>query len=474
MQGADGTGGSDRLTGWKDISGYLGKSVSAAQRWEREVGLPVHRVRTGTGQSVYASKTEIDQWLLTADLSKQTDEPQGAVEDSDAAPSTDTPADVPMQPSAPRMTAWPNSTPARVALVLVAVALLTAAVGGGYVLGRPRAVDYARAVLTLTGQSLEARLPNGERLWVHDFGRPVGVFQRERWLKWQESTSVADVDLDADGEVERVVPVRFSIGGQNRLDSDGLYAFRASGRLLWSVTAPDAVTCGGQRYEGPWQISAVAVSRGPGPRRVWVAFIHHTWWPSLVMEIAPDGAQTLRYVQAGWVMSLTEWARPDGTHLVAGGVLNEERRPSIVVLRTDGAPTVSPARAAEFSCELPGAQSPLHVTTVAPFEVPTARGVPYVMTDRLQVLGDSLRFEFESVAVGSLAPSGRIDSLAPLDAYLQAHQPLHTLQVLSHGVDYCPELRTPKAVSQWTPADGWREYGVEFKGVGITLETTAP
>ena len=49
----------DHLNGWKDIAAHLGKSVRSVQRWERKLGLPVHRI----GQIVFCSKKDIDAWL---------------------------------------------------------------------------------------------------------------------------------------------------------------------------------------------------------------------------------------------------------------------------------------------------------------------------------------------------------------------------------------------------------------------------
>ena len=47
----------DTLHGWKDIAAYVGKSVRSAQRWERELGLPTHRINTPDGQIVYARRS---------------------------------------------------------------------------------------------------------------------------------------------------------------------------------------------------------------------------------------------------------------------------------------------------------------------------------------------------------------------------------------------------------------------------------
>ena len=51
------------LTGWKDVAAYLGRSVRSVQRWERELGLPVHRIRTQAGEVIYARRGELDGWL---------------------------------------------------------------------------------------------------------------------------------------------------------------------------------------------------------------------------------------------------------------------------------------------------------------------------------------------------------------------------------------------------------------------------
>ena len=49
------------LQGWKEISGFLGRDVRTAQRWETSLGLPVRR-HGGLGGSVYAYPSEIEAW----------------------------------------------------------------------------------------------------------------------------------------------------------------------------------------------------------------------------------------------------------------------------------------------------------------------------------------------------------------------------------------------------------------------------
>ena len=55
----------ERLDSWKAIAVYLNRGISTVQRWERELGLPVHRIKSQKNLgSVYAYKSEFDAWLL--------------------------------------------------------------------------------------------------------------------------------------------------------------------------------------------------------------------------------------------------------------------------------------------------------------------------------------------------------------------------------------------------------------------------
>ncbi len=52
----------NRLDSWKEIAAYLRRGTRTVQRWEREQGLPVHRLRHDKLGSVYAYKSELDAW----------------------------------------------------------------------------------------------------------------------------------------------------------------------------------------------------------------------------------------------------------------------------------------------------------------------------------------------------------------------------------------------------------------------------
>ncbi len=51
------------LGSWKEIAAYLRKGVRTVQRWEQQLGLPVHRPEVAAKGMVFASPEELDQWL---------------------------------------------------------------------------------------------------------------------------------------------------------------------------------------------------------------------------------------------------------------------------------------------------------------------------------------------------------------------------------------------------------------------------
>ena len=51
-----------RLDSWKEIAAYLGRGIRTVQRWEREEGLPVHRLPHAERGTVFADPTELSKW----------------------------------------------------------------------------------------------------------------------------------------------------------------------------------------------------------------------------------------------------------------------------------------------------------------------------------------------------------------------------------------------------------------------------
>ncbi len=51
------------LNSWKEIAAYLGRGVRTVQRWEADLGLPVHRPKGKDRSAVLGFSEELDAWL---------------------------------------------------------------------------------------------------------------------------------------------------------------------------------------------------------------------------------------------------------------------------------------------------------------------------------------------------------------------------------------------------------------------------
>ncbi len=53
----------DVLSSWKEIAAYFGKGVRTVQRWEHELGLPIHRPNESDKGVVLAYPRELKDWM---------------------------------------------------------------------------------------------------------------------------------------------------------------------------------------------------------------------------------------------------------------------------------------------------------------------------------------------------------------------------------------------------------------------------
>ena len=128
----DNSGAQKTLVSWKEIAVFLNRAERTVKRWEKERGLPVHRVPGGDRGSVYAYPRELAQWLegkgheLEADDRALGDPPAGIatgegagrdVSPDDAAPGTATAGHRPSVSPA-RLAAWLAPMAIAAALVL--------------------------------------------------------------------------------------------------------------------------------------------------------------------------------------------------------------------------------------------------------------------------------------------------------------------------------------------------------------------
>src|SRR5215218_8892255 len=91
----------ERLDSWKEVAAYLGRGVRTVQRWERDEGLPVHRLAHEKRGSIYAYSHEVDAWWESRRVTLSAER---SADDVAATPTTSTPTPTPTIPRLDRLT----------------------------------------------------------------------------------------------------------------------------------------------------------------------------------------------------------------------------------------------------------------------------------------------------------------------------------------------------------------------------------
>ncbi len=453
----------DVLNGWKEIASHLGRSARSVQRWERDLGLPIHRIPTPDGGSiVYALKSEVVAWRARLEEHASTraanewlvPEEPGHVE----APVVTAPADAaPDQGTRGSVHRWLNApVPAWAALGMASVAVAAVVTGGSIypATGVPSSWEFE-------GRELRAYTDGGREIWHHSFDRPVS---RPATMRGPG----AYADVNEDGRTDLLVPARFAAPRESPAESDAVVAFSHDGSTIWSLQPTLRFTTGSETFEGPWHVYDIATGATAKGPRTWIAYSHHTWWPAFVMEVAPNGEQHLAYVQPGRIYSLTYWQSPGGTRLVAGGTLNEESRASVAVVDVNRGPArwrsaIGPA----LECPTCPAADPEAMLLLPTSDVTRGLFRPYgwVMRSRLLDSGLELTINdgFGWGTHATLSEGLQITGLARSDQYWHMHQDLERQGRIPHTADECPDHAQPLDVRRWTPATGWSTEPVRLR-----------
>ena len=443
----------DRLDSWKQIADHLGREVRTAIRWERERGLPVHRVPGGQRGAVFAYRSEIDAWLRSREL---------------LAPLPAS-APVPAPPPSAASRAPGRRTlrlPAAALLLLVAIAAATAW------LLRPR--DLASgppAVLVdrveFGPRELVARDHDGRVAWRHVFEQAVNT----EVLSALTSQWYSIGDLDGDGRLEVVASVPLeseSMVGRitnTRPSRDELLCFSSTGEVLWHTRLDDRLEFRGGTFAPPWLAGHVAVYRvTQGIRIAWTQ-VHHTWWPSPLLVFDAKGRRLSTFVHAGSIRALRAVESGGRVHLLAGGVSNSYRAAFLAVLDGENATGHGPVPAGSpFECLGCTQALPQRYFLFPPSDISVASGLPYNTLKDVIPYGDG--FEIFTIENGASKEIAELNfrfsrGFTLLDARSSdswpAHETYEQAGKLDHGVARCPWYLKPPPVREWDAVHGWRD-----------------
>lgn len=421
----------EELHGWKEIAAYLGRSVRGAQRWERELGLPVRRLKTAAGQAIFARRDEIEAWKAR----------QGG------------------RPAAIERRAWH--------LPVIAMAAVATLVAGGVATfaWRTRAEGGVPVAFAYDGSALVARSSDGAIVWTRDLSRRFDAEYGER-TRPALTRGVIEGDVDGDGiaEIFAVIP---GIQGNGRtLETDVLICLSRDGKERWRY-APDASEFrfgpALRAFEGPWSIRDVAVSPSGGAKGVWIAVAHHTWWPSAVYRLDERGRAALAYVQSGSVYGLAITGAPESPAVVAAGVMNEIGAATLALLDPDRPSTSPQLTGGEFECRNCPSSRPIKVVALPRSELNDVMPMPYNTVNLLHRVPSGLQARvFEAFEPPRLFASSifefdeslNVRSRSLDDSYWTLHEQWHRGGRVDHPASSCPERARMLQIREWT-GNGW-------------------
>jgi len=425
-----------RLNSWKEIAEYLGREVRTAARWEKDFGLPVHRIGGGKGHSVFAYTTEIDEWLSRTRPNGDSTQPLTTGVSSEAEP-----------PRSRRQWRW---------WIFGAASVLSVAVFAWRTfLVRPEILMARVSNGTLTAYNADKRA-----LWTVVFddagiGRPPAV-----------------VDLNAKGSKEIVafkngLPVTYGAPAQNA----ELAAFSANGRELWRFTPRMSLKFGDQTYKGPWSGHTWTTIQSPtGP--IFTMAVHdYVWWPAVVISVDAFGKTLGQFVSSGWVTTLAYLDRGAKPMLLAGGISNSRDSAMLAVLNPDHPFGSSPEDPGSiYECLSCPEGKPLEYFIFPRSELNRASGSRYNEVIAIEPFADRILVRVREVdpavfptfsvieAIYEFTTDLKVRGFRFSDHYWDAHRHLEREGKLNHS--FANDRTHLVIVRNWQPQSGWREISV--------------
>jgi len=365
-----------RLDGWKEIAAYFAKSVRTVQRWEKELGLPIHRVGTGRGESVQALVEELERWRETPRARTAVEEAEPAEPGDQEAPESPVaaapgaeprtlePSRVPEPAAGARRSPrgkpvtfweWLTATPPTdwiisLAVMLVTVTAIVWAVRPTLLGIRPSAPagepepPRVPSSFVVTGNSLQVFDFDKRLLWVHQFDFPL---HEQAYEDSAQARTVLIDELDGNGRVE----VLF-VSEPGLPTSRGLYCFNADGSLRFRHQPGRTVRFGTTDYTGPWRASRVFTTGRPNePKSIWLASYDLAGFPAVLERLDATGQVSGEYWSGGQVGSV-ELSPPGGPRLVYVGASDDEYRSASLAVLDDSRPVgASPSASPAYRCQ---------------------------------------------------------------------------------------------------------------------------
>jgi hypothetical protein len=331
----------DLLNSWKEIAQFLRKDVKTCQRWEKDRGLPIHRLDGSVKSRVFAYPEELTAWLQKNDIVSAGN---GARSQS------------PKKPVRIR----------QIVMGLLALAALLAVLHFGFFAPRSSKADSGPvspesnpANFRIVGSTLIVVNSAGAELWQFDTGIDKLASEeayRDVVLEAEKNFRLAFPhiiirDINHDGWAEVV----FSIQTTDDFDEGVLYGFNRKGRQLWpKIKVGERHRFGNVVFANNYRIDGMAATdlNGDGNLELVLMTAHMQEWPSQLLIIDVHGKTIGEYWNSGrfTYMAFADINGNGIKEILAGGTNNEYGKACLIVLDPRKMDGCSPQLKDEYKC----------------------------------------------------------------------------------------------------------------------------
>jgi len=315
----------ERLSTWKEISVYLDCDVRTCQRWERKLGLAVHRFDPDSSKTrVFAYKSELDEWLKK-DLSTKSS----------------------------RINIRRNK--AKYFLLIIPAALFFLVVLLNMNPGSSAPFNF-----DIKGSKLLILNEKNSKLWSFDTGLSnlcnEEIYRDRFQEKRNDSMGRYSIpyliikDLDRDGKKE----VLFSTQTSDELQEGLLICLDHKGKKLWEFKSGKPLKFGTVSYSSDYRIRGINVYDidGNGSMEIIVISTNRYFFPSQLVMLNSKGELLGEFWNSGYLMDycFAELNKDRGVEFIVAGMNNEYNTGCIIVFDSTDIWGASP-QSGEYLCQ---------------------------------------------------------------------------------------------------------------------------
>jgi len=376
-------------------------------------------------------------------------------------------------PAAPELIQAPISDkPSRISLWLwVCAGLLALALlaGGAYLFAQRPGVPVR---VSLADKKLIAWDAKNRVTWEYEFSQPVEL----QPVLGAEAVTFSDIDGDGRNEVLvllNLLPTHPDatqpepMAGAPPFKRTWLYCFSSKGRVLWTYWPDLKLSFAGHIFEGPWKASAMLVTPSGAAQSLWIAYGHHTWWPSFLVRVDFKGGAELKYISSGAILSLGHVRNTSGNYILAGGINNGYNAAVLSIIDESAPLTASPQLSGTYMYD-ESTEGPYKLFLFPPSELFRMQGESFhrvgalrVSDTRIEVLtyeGKEPSQNFVSLAAFyEFNKEFELVSVSLADTYWAAHQRYEREGKIHHTASQCPDRSLATRVRIWTANENWSD-----------------